>query len=146
MDCLRWIVRDLRLESAGPMPGMSAAQVFVLHVLREAGPLSMRALAERTATDPSSVSVVVRKLGEKGLVDRTAAAEDRRRAQVALTAAGRRLAEATPPPMQTELLRRLEQLSEPQQQTLAALLEQVAPAAAGEAAPMFFQDPPEAPQ
>ena len=140
MDSLRWIVRSLRLlESAAGLPGgLSAAQGFVLQVLRESGPLSLGELAERTATDPSSVSVVVRKLHEKGLVSKQAGAGDRRRVEVALTAEGGRVSERTPQLVQQALLDRLEALEPRQRKQLADLLEQVAPGE-GRTPPMFFE-------
>ncbi len=143
LDALRWIVRDLRLTSAsGNLPsGLSAAQVFVLHVLRGEAGLSMNELAVRTMTDQSSVSVVVRKLHEKNLVVKRAAKSDRRRAEVSLSAAGRRLAESTPPPVQKALIARLSALAPAERLRLRQLLELVAPAGVA-APPMFFDDPP----
>jgi DNA-binding MarR family transcriptional regulator len=142
MDSLRWIVRSLRLLEigAGLPDGVSAAQLFVLQVLRENGAQAMGELAERTATDPSSVSVVVRKLHEKGLVTKQAAAADRRRVEVALTPAGRRLADRTPQPAQQAMINRLAALDPGQQAVLADLLERVAPAEPGSERnpPMFF--------
>ena len=141
-DALRWIVRALRLAQGGGGrgTGLSAAQSFVLHALREHGALSVGELAERTATDPSSVSVVVRKLHEKGLVGKRTSSEDHRRWMVTLTAAGTRLAEQSPTPVQQVLMGRMAQLAPDQLHTLAQLLEQVAPPPEGlEPAPMFFQ-------
>ena len=54
--------------------GLGAAQLFVLHKLEEAPRLSLNELAERTRTHQSSVSVVVRRLVNRGLVARTAPA------------------------------------------------------------------------
>jgi DNA-binding MarR family transcriptional regulator len=142
-DALRWIVRALRLAQAAPDggTGLSAAQVFVLHVLKEDGPLSVVELAERTATDPSSVSVVVRKLHGRGLVGKRISTADRRKLKVALTVAGAQVAAAVPVPLQQVLLERLAQLAPDRLATLAELLEQVAAPVSGPVpAPMFFQD------
>lgn len=142
-DALRWIVRDLRLAQAAGEggAGLSAAQLFVLHVLKEHGPLSIGELALWTATDPSSVSVVVRKLHGKGLVGKRTSPEDRRKLKVALTVPGAKAAGTGPAPMQQVLLERMGQLSLEQLRTLADLLERVAaPAEAAKAAPMFFQE------
>lgn len=138
-DALRWIVRALRLAQTAR--GLSAAQVFVLHVLRESGPLSVVELAERTATDPSSVSVVVRKLHGKGLVAKKTSSADRRKLKVTLTLAGTKAVATVPVPLQQVLLERMAQLTPERLATLADLLEQVA-APVGEPvpAPMFFQD------
>ena len=114
--------------------------MFVLHALKEHGALSVGDLAERTATDPSSVSVVVRKLHDKRLVSKKPSAEDQRRLMVDLTAAGTRTLDNSPVPVQEVLIERMAQLAPDQLHTLAQLLEQVAPPPEGlEPAPMFFQ-------
>ncbi len=142
-DSLRWIFRELRLahDPKGSANGLSAAQAFVLHVLRDQGPLSIGALAQATATDPSSVSVVVRKLQQKGLVGKAPSAGDRRRMEAALTSAGARIARSAPSPVQQVLLERLGRLGGEDLRTLADLLERVAPSTEdGHPAPMFFQE------
>jgi DNA-binding MarR family transcriptional regulator len=106
--------------------------MFVLHVIKEHGALSVGDLAERTATDPSSVSVVVRK---------KPSAEDHRRLMVNLTAAGSRTVEKSPIPVQEILMERMSQMAPDQLHTLAELLEQVAPPREGQhPAPMFFHE------
>lgn len=143
LDALRWIVRDLRVASASQsLPsGLSAAQMFVLHVLRGEPGLSLNELADRTVTDQSSVSVVVRKLHEKKLVVKRTAKEDRRRVEVSLTAAGRRLLEGAPLPVQEALISRLSALAPAEQRRLRQLLERIAPRGAA-SPPMFFDDQP----
>src|SRR5690242_4975816 len=93
MDALRRIVRALRQSArlTEARLGISAAQLFVLHEVATAGAESINALAERTLTDQSSVSLVVTRLERRGLVVRRDAPDDRRRTAVAATAAGRRL-------------------------------------------------------
>jgi len=142
LDALRWIVRELRIApGTGGPAGLSAAQQFALHVLRERGPLSLGELAELTATDPSSISVVIHKLHAKGLVGKKSSAEDRRRLKVTLTAAGARAVERSPAPVQQELISRMAQLEPDQLRSLADLLERVAPPREGtHPAPMFFQE------
>jgi len=143
LDALRWIVRELRLaqSSGGQGPGLSAAQMFVLHALKEHGALSVGDLAERTATDPSSVSVVVRKLHDKRLVSKKPSAEDQRRLMVDLTAAGTRTLDKSPVPVQEVLIARMAQMAPDRLHTLAELLEQIAPPREGQhPAPMFFHE------
>ncbi len=144
LDALRWIVRDLRVASASPgLPlGLSAAQMFVLHVLHSEPGLSLGELADRTVTDQSSVSVVVRKLHEKKLVVKRLTTEDRRRMEVSLSASGRRLAERTPAPVQEVLIARLTSLLPEDLRRLRQLLERIAPPEAT-APPMFFDDQPQ---
>jgi DNA-binding MarR family transcriptional regulator len=120
MNSLRRIVRDLRLGSrtAERQAGVSGAQLFVLQALSEGPAASLGELAERTLTDQSSVSVVVRKLIDENLVKGRAAAEDARRVELSLTPLGRRLLGRCPEPTQASLVAALEHL-EPRE--LAAL-------------------------
>src|SRR3954454_6799254 len=87
MDSIRRIVRLLRVSArvSERTVGISGAQLFVLQQLADAGPCSIKELAERTLTHQSSVSVVVSRLIERGLVSRRASESDGRRAEVTLT-------------------------------------------------------------
>lgn len=125
MNSIRSVVRALRINTRAIelRMGISLAQLFVLQKLAEKPAESLNELAERTATHQSSVSVVVRRLVEAGLVTRTAAPDDRRRVNIALTPQGRvRLADA-PPTVQMDLIKALHRLPAEQQRSIADLLE-----------------------
>src|SRR3978361_1998981 len=80
LNSLRHIVRSLRVASrtAQARVGLSGAQLFVLQCLARQSPCSINDLAARTATDQSSVSVVVSRLVARGHVLRTPSEADRR--------------------------------------------------------------------
>src|SRR5947209_19300614 len=90
---LRRIVRTLHHSHriAEQRWDLSAAQLLVLQRLAESSTLSVNELADRTFTHQSTVSVVVTRLVNRGLVRRERADDDQRRAELALTAAGRAL-------------------------------------------------------
>ncbi|HEY6463659.1 MAG TPA: MarR family transcriptional regulator [Polyangiaceae bacterium] len=115
MDALRRIVRDLRLSArdAERGAGISGAQLFVLQSLAESPAGSLNDLADRTLTDQSSVSVVVKRLADRKLVARKASTQDARRIELSLTGAGRRLLARCPEPTQARLLHSLRRLSSP---------------------------------
>lgn len=98
LDALRAIARELRLaeREVEHRLGLPPAQAQVLRHLGERSARSLGELADRTHTDPSSVSVVVQRLVERGVVVREAAADDRRRTELALTASGRALLRRLP--------------------------------------------------
>src|SRR5438477_12640746 len=98
MNAVRSIVRALRINTRAIelRMGISLAQLFVLQQLAERPADSLNDLAERTATHQSSVSVVVRRLLERGLVSRTPATTDKRRIEIDLTPAGRSLLVGAP--------------------------------------------------
>jgi DNA-binding MarR family transcriptional regulator len=144
IDSLRRLVQALRTSShlAWSELGVSGAQLFVLQQLGDAAPLSLSALAERTHTHASSVSVVVARLVQRGLVARRAAADDARRAELSLTAAGRRLLERAPTPVQVRLIEALASLPARDRSHLGRTLALLCARAGLADAPatMFFED------
>lgn len=98
MDEFRKIVQLLRSSHrAAENIDVTGAQLFVMTILAESDePMSMRAVAERTMTDPSTVSVVVGRLVDRGLVAREQSADDARRTELSLTAKGRALRQRAP--------------------------------------------------
>lgn len=143
-DAIRRIVRELRVSARGAESsvGLSSAQLFVLQKLADARALSLGEVATRTMTHQSSVSVVVGRLVEKGLVTRERAADDARRVEIAITAAGRRLLRGAPGMAQERLLAALGALDEGDQRELARMLGRVARAMGATDAPaaLFFED------
>jgi DNA-binding MarR family transcriptional regulator len=125
MNAVRSIVRAFRVNTRAIelKMGISLAQLFVLQQLTERSADSLNELAERTATHQSSVSVVVRRLVERGLVSRTSSSSDRRRIEIAVTPAGSALLEDAPTTIQTQLMTALRRLSRDDQNALAGLLE-----------------------
>lgn len=98
LDAIRRLVRHLRLadRAAQTSAGISGAQLFVLTELGKTGSLSLNDLAARTRTDQSSVSVVVSRLVEAGLVTRERDGRDARRLVLNLTKSGRVLLQRSP--------------------------------------------------
>ena len=125
MNAVRSIVRAFRVNTRAIelKMGISLAQLFVLQQLTERPADSLNELAERTATHQSSVSVVVRRLVERGFVSRASSSADRRRIEIAVTPAGRALLEDAPTTIQTQLMTALRRLSRDEQNMLASLLE-----------------------
>ena len=143
LDALRRIVSTLHESSraAEHRLGVSGAQLFVLQQLVDAPASSVNELAERTRTHQSSVSVVVRRLVERGLVRRRASRDDARRQEVAITAAGRALLERAVPTAQQRLVEGLDSLATAEARRLADALEGWLAAAGistGEP-PLFFE-------
>lgn len=114
MDAFRRIVQALRSSHrAAAYLNLTGAQLFVINALHDAHrPLSVRELAARTRTDPSTVSVVVTRLVKRGLVQRDRAADDSRRAELSLTRRGVSLQRKAPTTVaQERLLEALDSLS-----------------------------------
>ncbi|HEV8234046.1 MAG TPA: MarR family winged helix-turn-helix transcriptional regulator [Gemmatimonadaceae bacterium] len=148
MNAVRSVVRALRLNtrSIEGKLGISLAQLFVLQQLSDRPADSLNELAERTATHQSSVSVVVRRLVDRGLVTRVASSADRRRVQIALTPDGEAMLRGAPPTVQSDLIQGMSRMQPEQRATLADLLETWVLASGIDlaAAPMMFEDEPPA--
>jgi DNA-binding MarR family transcriptional regulator len=125
LDAVRAIVRALRLNTRAVelKTGISLAQLFVLQQVVERPAESLNDLAERTATHQSSVSVVVRRLTNHGLVARASSAVDKRQVQIAVTPAGQALLKGAPRTIQERLITAMESFSAPERHQLASLLE-----------------------
>jgi DNA-binding MarR family transcriptional regulator len=125
MNAVRSIVRAQRINTRAIelKMGISLAQLFVLQQLAERPAESLNELADRTATHQSSVSVVVRRLVDRGLVSRTASSSDKRRIEIAVTDAGRALLADAPKTIQSQLMNGLRELPAAEQVQLADLLE-----------------------
>jgi DNA-binding MarR family transcriptional regulator len=146
MNAVRSVVRALRLNtrSIEGKLGISLAQLFVLQQLAERSAESLNELAERTATHQSSVSVVVRRLVERGLVTRESSSADRRRVHIGLTQAGESMLRGAPPTVQSDLMHGMSRMRPEQRATLAELLELWVLASGIDLAapPMMFEDEP----
>lgn len=142
-DAVRHIVRALRLSARDSEQhvGLSSAQLFVLNQLRDGKGLALIDLAARTFTDSSSVSVVVSKLVEKGLVARVRAVNDGRRVTITLTAAGRQVLRTGPDPAQNRFVAAIAALPPRKRAELAGLLDTVVShMGLGGRAGLFFED------
>lgn len=144
LNRLRLLVRALRKfdRQAQTRYGLGAAQMFILHVLSHEDAISLNELADRTATDQSSVSLAVTRLVEEGHVTRSPSAEDRRQVRLSLTAKGRAVVRRAPPAAQERILESVQAMSARERGELTALLDKLLD---GLNAPkgrpgMFFQD------
>ena len=144
LDGVRRIVQTLRESSrwAEKRVGMTGAQLFVLQQLDEAPAQSLNDLAARTHTHQSSVSTIVARLVDRGLVTRTRSPRDGRTIELHLSSRGRKLAARAPNAAQQRLIQGIRELPPARRRGLATALSTVArsmDSADGEPA-MFFEE------
>ena len=146
LDAIRRIVRALRESSRATerSVGIGAAQLFVLQRLAAAPGLSLNELAARTFTHQSSVSVVVSRLVDRGLLTRTRGGDDGRRIAISATPAGRALLARAPAAAQERLLAGLGLMGARPRRELADLLGRLVDLMAlpDRNPPMFFEAAP----
>lgn len=143
LDALRRITQAIRLSSSVVQDklGITGAQLFVLQQLAAQPGASLRELADRTLTDQSSVSVVVRRLVAARHVVRQTSSRDARRTELSLTASGRALLRRAPVLPQARLVETLRAVPAAQLRVTARVLAQAAEAVSPSRAPapMFFE-------
>jgi DNA-binding MarR family transcriptional regulator len=144
LDAVRRIVQALHESSrwAEKHLGLTGAQLFVLQQLADSPCVSLNELAARTHTHQSSVSTVVARLAERGLVVRGAGEGDARRVELRLSPEGRRLVRKAPNVPQQRLIQGVERLTASRRRALAASLDALTAAMAvnDQSAVMFFDD------
>ena len=89
---------------------VSAPQLSCLLVLYENGPLPPSQIARQIMVVSSTVTGIIDRIEQKGLVERSRVSSDRRVITVSLTNAGRSLARNAPPPIQEKIVHGLRRL------------------------------------
>lgn len=144
LDAVRRIVQALHESSrwAETHLGLTAAQLFVLQKLADSPCWSLNELAARTHTHQSSVSAVVARLVERGLVIRGPGESDARRVELRLSADGGKLIRRAPNLPQQRLIHGIERLAASRRRALATSLEALtsAMAVSDRDAVMFFDE------
>ncbi|MDF2694195.1 MAG: MarR family transcriptional regulator [Labilithrix sp.] len=146
VDCLRRLVHSLRVSShtAERDLGVTGAQLFVLRELAAEPGVSIRRLSERTLTDASSVSVVVARLVENGLVIRRSDEHDARRSVLVVSRRGKTLLARAPAPYQEQLIAALREMPSQRVRSLGRMLSELVETLepARGSAPLFFEESP----
>jgi|AntRauTorckE5430_2_1112549.scaffolds.fasta_scaffold00118_22 DNA-binding MarR family transcriptional regulator len=115
--------------------GLSLQQFNILRILRGRGgrPATIKLLTERMLDKMSNASRLIDKLEEKKLVQRRACAEDRRRVDILITAAGLELLERASQAVEQSQLGSFAALTEAESNQLSHLLDKLR--TLGESAP-----------
>ena len=112
---------DAALSAGLAESGMTTAQLGVLEALLHLGPMCQRDLGKKMLRTGGSVTSMVDKLENKGLVRRERGREDRRVVHVHLTAVGRRLISKVFPQHLERMVEAFSALSVREQEDLARL-------------------------
>lgn len=110
------LARRLRQRTLG---GLTPSQLSVLASLSRQGPLTLGDLAETEGVAPASISGIVGRLVDKGLVDRAPNPVDGRSTLVEMTEEGRKVLEKGRSERTAFLASRLERLGREEREILA---------------------------
>lgn len=125
---LRRIMRavDLHSRQLVRLTGLTAPQLLALRTLAANGELTAGAIARAVQLSQATITAVLDRLEEAGLVVRVRSERDRRQVLVRLTDAGRKACRAAPMLLQEHFVARYQELSQTQQAALLDALQQVA--------------------
>lgn len=121
---LRQIMRatDLHSRQVKKNCGLTLPQIMLLRSIRAQGDVTVKKLARDIALSQPTVTTILDRLEERGLVERIRSTHDRRIVNARLTEPGRQMLEKSPPLLDETFMRRFSALSEGEQQALKTAL------------------------
>jgi DNA-binding MarR family transcriptional regulator len=124
---LRRITRAIDLHSKQLMAacGLTGPQLVCLRTIGRETPLSLGQLARAVSLSQATVTGIVDRLVDRGLVRRRRVQSDRRSVSISITDAGSELIASAPSPLQERFSSRLAALSEEDRAALSAALDRV---------------------
>lgn len=125
---LRRIIRAVDLHSRRLIQktGLSGPQVVLLQIMGQGGTVTAGELARRASLSQATVTTILDRLEERGLVQRQRSADDKRRVHVALTEKGNEALAIAPHLLQDNFVKAFTALPDWEQHLLIASLERVA--------------------
>ncbi len=125
---LRKIVRAMEIQSRQLQRScaLTSPQLVLLREIVRRGEIGMGALAEHASLSNATVTGIVDRLEQRGLVVRKRNEKDRRQVLLSSTEAGRALCQTAPPLMQEKFLTALSRLQEWEQTQMLAALSRLA--------------------
>lgn len=119
--------------------GLTGPQLWALKTLQQSGPLAVGQLAEALAVHQSSISILLARLEQRGLVRRVRSRSDRRVVHVELTRRGASMAADAPDAAQGRLLHALSTMAARELRQIRRAVEQLVGAMeAGDLSARFF--------
>ncbi len=125
---LRRIMRATSLHSRklGKSVGITVPQMVVIRAVGGRGRLTASEVARAVSLSQATVTTILNRLEERGLLTRERSAVDRRRVNLQLTEAGQKIFHEAPLPLQDVFCRRFDTLPQWEQHQVVAALTRVA--------------------
>ena len=128
LTALRRVLRatDLDAKSLARQTGLTTSQLLVLELLSMAGELTVGGIAYKVGLTQGTVTSMIDKLQQRGLVVRRRGSADRRQVKVSLTPEGREMVARAPTALQTRFLEEFSGLQDWERHAIVAALQRVA--------------------
>jgi len=111
-----WLIRklvqggELFTKELNKKYQVSAPQLSCLIALNDQGPLPPSQIAKYIMVNSSTITGIIDRLEQKGLVERSRTSPDRRVITISLTEKGKALVRTAPPPLQKKIVEGLKRL------------------------------------
>ncbi len=128
LTALRRIIRatDLHSKRLARDVGLTTPQIVVLRAVRDLGEVTTGKLSRHVSLSQGTVTTILDRLENRGLVERYRSASDRRVVHSRLTRQGRTLLRKTPPLLHEKFIEVFGGLSAARQQRIVKTLDEVA--------------------
>jgi DNA-binding MarR family transcriptional regulator len=128
LSAVRRLIRatDLESKQLARLTNLSTSQLLVLDLLAINSPQTVGSIADRVGLAQATVSGVLDRLEERGLIARQRGDSDRRQIMVHLTDSGRSLQEQAPTALQTRFLANFSSLQDWEKTAILSALQRLA--------------------
>lgn len=125
---IRRIIRatDLHSRQLNKQSGLTAPQLLILQLLQQDEDFTTGEVAERVSLSQATVTTIVDRLENRGLVRRERGEADKRKVFLYLTDAGRALLVDAPRPLQESFIKQFQDLHDWEQSMILSSLERIA--------------------
>ncbi|MDT8428854.1 MAG: MarR family transcriptional regulator [Pseudomonadales bacterium] len=125
---IRRIIRatDLRSKQLSKQTGLTSSQLVMLKAIQAASRVTAGQLASRISLSQATVTTLLDRLEQRGLVLRQRNGDDRRKVHVVLTRAGEQTLAEAPQPLQETFVRQFRELPDWEQSMVLSSLQKVA--------------------
>ena len=125
---LRQIMRATDLHSKRMIKecGLTIPQIMVLRAINTLGDVTVRRVAQNVSLSQATVTTILNRLEDRGLIARVRCAGDKRIVNARLTEAGREMLAGAPPLLHEKFINRFEALEDWEKTQLLSALQRVA--------------------
>lgn len=125
---LRRVIRatDLHSKHLVRTAGLTASQVLILQAIAKHQQATPSQLAKAISLSQATVTTIVDRLEERGLIERERSQKDRRKVYLRLTDLGSTVLEQAPAPLQEHFIRQFGRLESWEQMSIISSLQRVA--------------------
>ena len=117
---------DLHSKRVARESGLTIPQIVVLQSIRDLGEVTTKQISRRVSLSQGTVTSILDRLEERGLVERYRSRTDRRVVHTRLTKDGKAALRKAPPLLHERFLEQFEELAERQQREIVRVLKKVA--------------------